>query len=380
MTTLTSIREGAWLARCLLTSEEQDRLREAALAKGMPQAAKDDRLRDCARTEVEDIELSERLWRRLEALVPNTVIVDDDGEEIGLPSSEPVLHGTWRACGVNPLFRIVRYEGNGKGHFGPHRDGAFEKSLTERSLLTINGYLNDLPEDAGGCTRFVDGSLGIHTDDRGRFITPPSAVTHAVRPEAGCAVVFFHGLMHDGEQLALGAPPKWLFRSEVMYRREARDVDALATEDVEARRLDVLAESIERSNAMAAMELNKLSDKLRGRRISAQTAAQRAALVVWALEHDDEELMEDLQEELTNAHAAHAEQLGEEEAVESPKGLAVALGVPKVLEVGEEPDAERIHTCRRCSEVLLKAHFVGCSVGSMDAALARHTSGACCTA
>jgi len=46
----------------------------------MPQAAKDDRLRDCARTEVEDLELSERLWQRLEALVPNTVVVDDDGE------------------------------------------------------------------------------------------------------------------------------------------------------------------------------------------------------------------------------------------------------------------------------------------------------------
>lgn len=195
-TILTSIREGAWLARHLLTPVEQERLREAALAQGMQEAGKDGRLRHCDRAELEDVELSDRLWQRLKDLVPEVVVVDESGDDIGLPGSEPVLHGTWRACGVNPFFRIVRYAGNGVGHFGPHRDAAFERDLGERSLLTVNGYLNELQEEHGGCTRFVDGSIGLHTDESGRFTTPESAVTHAVRPEAGAAVVFFHGLMH----------------------------------------------------------------------------------------------------------------------------------------------------------------------------------------
>ena len=92
-----------------------------------PAGGKGDVLHD----ELVDAELSERMWQRLKDLVPEVVVVDESGDDIGLPGSEPVLHGTWRACGVNPFFRIVRYAGNGIGHFGPHRDGAFEKSLGE---------------------------------------------------------------------------------------------------------------------------------------------------------------------------------------------------------------------------------------------------------
>ena len=81
-TTLTPIRDGAWVARHLLTPAEQVRLREAGLAQGMVPAAKDDRLRACARAEVHDEELAHRLWQRLQKLVPPTVVVDADGAEI----------------------------------------------------------------------------------------------------------------------------------------------------------------------------------------------------------------------------------------------------------------------------------------------------------
>lgn len=295
-TTLSPIKDGAWLARELLTPSEQNYLREKAIANGMPPAAKDDRLRTCSRTEFMDEDLAQQIWTRLQGLVPERVVVDEDGEEIGLPATEPILYGTWRACGVNPMFRIVKYAGDGVGHFGPHRDGAFEKSLGERSLLTINGYLNELPKGVGGCTRFVNANLEIQTDNLGRFTTPESAVQHRVRPEAGAAVVFFHGLMHDGEPLAVGAPPKWLFRTEVMYRRDA---SSIAAEDVEARRLDVMAESIERVNAMAAMELNRISLMLNERRMTAEEARRRVAQ--WMQKFaQDEALMEELEEEISN--------------------------------------------------------------------------------
>jgi len=365
-TTLTSIRAGAWIARHLLTPEEQDHLRNAAEAKGLRAAGKDDRLRDCEKTELMDAELSERIWQRLKNLVPQTVVVDENGDDIGLPGSESVLHGSWRACGVNPFFRIVRYAGNGVGHFGPHRDGAFERSFGERSLLTINGYLNELQPEHGGCTRFVDGSLGIHKDEQGRFVTPESAVTHCVRPESGAAVVFFHGLMHDGQPLSAGAPPKWLFRTEVMYQRDTREVEAIAPEDVEARRLDVLAESIERTNATVACELNKLTLRLRDRRISAEAARRKAA--TWLLKlQEDEDMADELQEELSNAHLALLRE-GEQDA--TPEATSAVPGAMPNRE-------ERIHTCRHCSAVLLKASFLDQPVARMDSALAMHINGAC---
>jgi len=367
MTTLSPIKDGAWLARELLTPAEQDHLRQTAEAGRMIAAAKDERLRVCDRAEFVDEELSQRIWARLQGLVPSTVVVDESGEDIGLPSSDPILHGTWRACGVNRLFRVVKYQGNGLGHFGPHRDGAFEKSLGERSLLTINGYLNELPEGFGGCTRFVDGDLEIHTDEHGRFTTPDSAVTHRVRPEAGCAVIFFHGLMHDGEPLAVGAPPKWLFRTEVMYQRDA---SSIAVEDAEARRLDVIAESIERVNAMAACELNKLSLRLRERRMTAEAARLKVAQLMNEFSQD-EALMEELEEEISNAQLASAAQSAEaREAEGEPTPTTVPSAMPSPSsEAARPPEEERIHTCRRSGAVLLKRDFIGRTVGEMDRAL-----------
>uniref|UniRef100_A0A7S2MDY2 Fe2OG dioxygenase domain-containing protein n=1 Tax=Haptolina brevifila TaxID=156173 RepID=A0A7S2MDY2_9EUKA len=392
-TTLSLIRDGAWLARHLLTPKEQLRLRKAAEAQVMPPAAKDNRLRDCQRTELMDEELSQRMWQRLQRLVPETVIIDKNSADIGLPASETLLHGTWHACGINPLFRIVRYAGNGIGHFGPHRDGAFEKSLGERSLLTINGYLNELPEGAGGCTRFVDDNQQIHMDEQGRFTTPDSAVTHRVRPEAGCGVVFFHGLMHDGEPLTVGAPPKWLFRTEVMYKRDPQELEAISPEDAEARRLDVLAESVERADAMAACELNKLSLKLCERRITVEAARLKAAPLLQELRE-----VEELKEEVSNALMAQAETTDDDaiKANRAVKAAATAAGATEAARemgaqiAGEQHEVgvpvpmpvpvvarEQVYACTYCRVLLLKADFIGHPVGCMDSELTKHATGKC---
>jgi len=58
MTSLTPIRDGAWLARQLLTPCEQEYLRKAAEERGMVAPAKEERLRLCSRTEIEDEELA----------------------------------------------------------------------------------------------------------------------------------------------------------------------------------------------------------------------------------------------------------------------------------------------------------------------------------
>ena len=114
-------------------------------------------------------------------------------------------------------WRIACYPG--KGHFGPHRDGDYVKDEHHRSFITINGYLTDRPRGFGRATRFVKDNIDVYrSDQNGILTTSEEDVLHRVEADkAGKAVVFLHDLMHDGEPLKAGSPPKWLFRSEVMF-------------------------------------------------------------------------------------------------------------------------------------------------------------------
>ena len=62
------------------------------------------------------------------------------------------------------------------------------------------------------------------------------AVLHRIEADrAGKAVVFFHDLMHDGEPLKDKSPPKWLFRTEVIYERDPESAPKLSSAQLEAR-------------------------------------------------------------------------------------------------------------------------------------------------
>jgi len=263
-----------------LSSEECAQLQ--ALEQGLADYQSDKRLRDMDRVEVNMPELAETVWARIESLLPQQVVVDgsDECRRLGLPADDAILHGTWKPLGVNPYLRVARYPGDGRGHFGPHRDGAFEVSPMERSLMTLNGYLADIPHGYGGRTRFLVDDLEIYQDDAtGRFTVrdPATAVTHTVRPEAGAAVIFFHGLMHDGEPLAAGAPAKWIFRFDILFRRQGPPPSEHSTV---VRRLNVEAEALERVEPMVSMQLSRLALKLRDGVIPVHLALARAAALL----------------------------------------------------------------------------------------------------
>ncbi len=97
-----------------------------------------------------------------------------------------------RAVGVNERFRCYRYEPGQR--FAPHYDGAFTRSSTERSELTLMVYLNG--DFTGGRTAFEE--LGV-----------------VVTPRAGTALLFQHLLLHEGCVVQSGV--KYVLRSDVMY-------------------------------------------------------------------------------------------------------------------------------------------------------------------
>jgi predicted 2-oxoglutarate/Fe(II)-dependent dioxygenase YbiX len=94
--------------------------------------------------------------------------------------------------GLNERLRFYRYEPGQR--FRWHRDGSYARDRDERSLLTVLLYLND--DFSGGATEFEAGPR--------------------VTPEAGCALVFAHGLRHQGAPVIRGR--KYVLRTDVMYR------------------------------------------------------------------------------------------------------------------------------------------------------------------
>jgi len=130
-------------------------------------------IRNNTRVMFDDVPLAAMLFTRLGAALPAQVC----GR---------------RAVGVNERFRCYRYEPGQR--FAPHYDGAYRRSPTERSELTLMVYLNE--GFTGGTTAFHD--FGVEAT-----------------PRTGAALLFQHQLLHEGCVVRSGI--KYVLRSDVMY-------------------------------------------------------------------------------------------------------------------------------------------------------------------
>ena len=141
-----------------------------------------------------DVSLAAAMWSRLQALVPSTVELDGD---------------EWRATGLNECWRLAKYHPGDR--FGVHCDACFQRTPSEISMFTVNVYMNAVAD--GGATRFY-----AEREKRDGKASEPVMV---VTPEPGLGVIFRQPpgehLLHDGE--ALGSGLKYLFRTDIMYRR-----------------------------------------------------------------------------------------------------------------------------------------------------------------
>eukprot|EP00039_Didymoeca_costata_P022373 m.4346 g.4346 ORF g.4346 m.4346 type:complete len:568 (-) comp2961_c0_seq2:510-2213(-) len=176
----------------ILSADECTALIAAAEHHGFGTTNYNPEYRGNLRLLAKDFSLSRLLWSRLIEMVPKTLSEGSD---------------KWDAVGLNEMFRVAKYY---PGHrFGGHVDASFARSEDERSMYTVNIYLNGGFQ--GGCTRFYFN----------RKHAGPENMAFAVHPQAGNACIFrqppAEAYFHDGEQLKTGI--KYLLRTDVMYKK-----------------------------------------------------------------------------------------------------------------------------------------------------------------
>lgn len=258
------IKEEAWVVEDLLHPSEAKYFMEKSIELGIleKKSSGDQRHRDSLTITFKDTQMAKVIYDRIKMHIPQEVVVDKDCDKLGLSCSKDELIGTWSPYGLNDLWRVICY--NGKGHFGPHRDGCCRIDEHHRSLITINGFLTDRPLGFGGATRFVRDDVNVELTEDGIFTTNESDVLFKVEADkAGKTSVFFHDLMHDGEPLINGSPPKWLFRTEIMYKRDPDTAPKLSDDQIQARKCIEEAEAAESKGDIAgATKFYKIAYRL----------------------------------------------------------------------------------------------------------------------
>jgi prolyl 4-hydroxylase len=133
--------------------------------------------------------LADTLWSRISSHISSTVLEDDC---------------IWLSSGLNECFRLSKYVSGDV--FKSHVDTCYVKNSEEKSMYTVNVYLNGMDDFEGGHTRFFDNNCEME---------------YSVTPITGSALIFRQpptaNYRHDGEMVKDGY--KYLLRTDVMYRK-----------------------------------------------------------------------------------------------------------------------------------------------------------------
>jgi len=129
----------------------------------------------------ESEKVAEWFWNRLKEHNPFQTVRDEHGDY-------------WKAVGINPRFRLVRYDEGDS--FQTHQDGFYWQDWNRKTFATAMVYLNSMEEEDGGVTRFHD-------------------ICTVVKPAQGLLVVFcVNDLIHCGERCK---KEKYLLRTDIFY-------------------------------------------------------------------------------------------------------------------------------------------------------------------
>jgi len=168
--------------------------------------------RDVDTIECTHPQLASVLWERMKDLIDFDFDLTEDN-----PFWQSDIGGAWEATDINEHWLIGRYLKG--GHFAPHTDGRVEQHMDHQSLYTVILYLNDCKE--GGATSLMkDTQLSnLALNERGVFTGQNDYVVHKIPAAAGKALVFYHAIVHEGEEVGAGCS-KYFIRTDVMYKRK----------------------------------------------------------------------------------------------------------------------------------------------------------------
>lgn len=121
----------------------------------------------------------------------------------------------WRAIGLNPLFRIMKYEEGTT--LNAHYDDSFYQNETRRSLMSVVLIVKKATQ--GGATRFIQDkqdSLVFESRDFSDWNYPaPDELVVEYFDTQGSGLVFDHRMLHDGQMVIEGE--KIIMRTDVIY-------------------------------------------------------------------------------------------------------------------------------------------------------------------
>lgn len=154
--------------------------------------------------------LANYIWERVSSYYDHIEFLGD------MANNENDGHTDWKAIGVNPLFRFIKYTDNGT--LIPHYDSPYVKNTQTRTLKSFVIYLTS-GEDGG--TRFlVDPQNGLKVEDRDfsdQFFTPKdNDVLQTARQKQNSGVIFDHRILHDSEP---NKNEKIIIRTDIVYEK-----------------------------------------------------------------------------------------------------------------------------------------------------------------
>lgn len=158
--------------------------------------------------------LANALWRRLAPHIDIVRHFDD------YSSTDFDDHPLWRAVGVSPLFRAIKYHED--GYLIPHYDSSYSYSKTTKTLMSVVIYLSE-PSDGSGRTRFIlDRQRYLPRNERvykDAFVKPsPRDIILDVEGLVGSALIFDHRIYHDSDQLRV-PEHKIILRTDIVFEQ-----------------------------------------------------------------------------------------------------------------------------------------------------------------
>lgn len=167
------------------------------------------------------VQYAKILWDRIAGNIPMIKTIpegtDVDAHNINAQAT------VWRAVGINPALRFIKYDPQADNKLYPHYDAPPAGNHTPDTLDSLVIYLTNSPEEMGGETAFiVDPQAHLSPlernvgEDWDRVAKADEIITQ-INPQKGHALMFPHRSLHCSNSLNPEGNEKIIIRSDIIW-------------------------------------------------------------------------------------------------------------------------------------------------------------------